>query len=86
MRSIIKKACQNSMPASGFTIGKKTGTIMAVAILLSRVNDVRFWMLPPSLPAMIAAADAVGIRMHSIKPWDMIAISLLDSVLVNLRP
>jgi hypothetical protein len=30
------------MPASGFTNGKKTGTIMAVTILLSRVKEVKF--------------------------------------------
>ena len=66
--SIVRHAVVNSMPASGFTTGKNRGTKMAVAILLSRVKLVRFCMLPPSLPAMIAAAEAVGIIRHSISP------------------
>ena len=66
--SIIKNASVNSIPALGLTTGKNSGTITAVATLLSIVKDVRFWMLPPSLPAMIAAAEAVGMSTHSINP------------------
>ena len=73
--SIIRNASANSIPALGLTTGKNRGTITAVATLLSSVKEVRFWILPPSLPAMIAAAEAVGINTHSINPCEMIAIS-----------
>jgi hypothetical protein len=76
LRKIIRKAAENSIPALGLTTGKKSGTTTAVAILLSNVKDVRFWMLPPNLPAMIAAAEAVGIKTQSISPWEMMAISV----------
>jgi hypothetical protein len=67
-----------SMPAAGLTMGKKAGTIIAVAILLNKLNVVKFWILPPNFPAIIGAAVAVGIITHIISPCDMIAISLAD--------
>ena len=48
--------------------GKVAGTMMAVAILERRVKVVRFWMEPPSLPAMMGAAVAVGMMKQSISP------------------
>ena len=74
--SIIRKASVNSIPALGLTIGKNRGTITAVATLLSSVKDVKFWMLPPNLPAIMAAAEAVGINTHSMIPCEMMAMSV----------
>ena len=63
------------MSAIGLTIGKKAGTMMAVAMLLSIVNVVRFCIEPPIFPAMMGAAVAVGISTHIISPCAMAAIS-----------
>ena len=54
------------MSAEGLIIGKNAGTIIAVAKLLSRLKVVKFWILPPNLPAIIGAAVAVGIRTHKM--------------------
>ena len=40
----------------------------AVAKLERRVKAVRFWMEPPSLPAIIGAAVAVGMIKHISRP------------------
>lgn len=65
---IRRKAGQKVFSASGLMSGKKAGTMRQVAKLERRVYVVRFWIDPPSLPAMMGAAVAVGIMKQSIRP------------------
>ena len=66
--NIKRKAGKKVMSDAELMRGKVRGTMMAVAKLERRVKVVRFWIEPPSFPAMIGAAVAVGMMKHMRSP------------------
>ena len=63
-----RNAGQKVISVAGLMSGKVAGTMRAVAKLERSVKVVRFWMEPPSFPAMIGAAVAVGMMKHMRSP------------------
>ena len=66
--NINRKAGKKVMSDAGLMSGKVSGTMIAVAKLERRVKVVRFWMEPPSFPAMMGAAVSVGMMKHMRSP------------------
>ena len=66
----MQKACEKEYKTrnSLLTNGKSIGTMIEVAKLERSVKVVRFCIEPPSLPAMIGAAVAVGMIKHIKSP------------------
>lgn len=55
------------------------GAVKAIARLLSSMNEVRNETLPPSIPVITAAAEAVGVRKSSIIACERMGLVLYRS-------